>query len=119
MSHSASFLVIALPLRTKRRKKLNLFGYDKNFKIMTFVGFITSLVFGILYAPAFFILGEKYLGLGANIIFFLFLVSYILSTVLIHLAEKRVKNFGTKRMLFATLLMFAVFSFLYLFGFFL
>lgn len=103
-------------IKTKSKakdKKFNPLKYPNKVIFIALVGFLTSLVYGILYAPAFFILGEKTLGIAPNIIFLLLLMSYIVSTVFIHAAEKKAKNFGKKPVLVAATIFFAIFSFLY------
>ncbi len=69
-----------------------------------------------MYFPAFFILAERGLNLQANDIFILLLISYIISAILIHVVERRVKNFGKKQMMIIILILFALFSILYAFS---
>ena len=118
----AAFLILIIFFKEKnnsraeKKGKLNPLKYDKNFKFMALIGFVTSLVFGIMYAPAFFIFGEKYLGISASGIFLLFLTGYILSTIFIHIVEKKKSNFGTKRIMLTAMALYAFFSFIYLFS---
>jgi DHA1 family multidrug resistance protein-like MFS transporter len=115
-----AFLVFFLLYKEERIKvkheKSQTFRYSRRLNSIAVIGFLTSFVFGIMYFPAFFVLGEKYLGLGANAIFLLFLFGYIISAFIIHFAEKRTKNFGTRRIMVGTTIAFALFSFFYLFS---
>jgi len=117
-----AFLVFAVFYREEKSAKKKTMGkisplaYGRKFNTIAVVGFITALVFGLMYFPAFFILAERVLGLKANDLFVFLLISYIVSAALIHFVEKRKKNFGTKSIMIGILIFFALFSFLYAFS---
>jgi len=74
------------------------------------------LCFNIAYLPAFFILANKHLGIQTNTLFLLFLVAYILSTLLVHYTSKVTYSFGKIKILAAATFTTAVFGFLYAFA---
>ncbi len=111
-----AFLVFAAFFRespkTEKRAKFKA-RYSRKILPIALAGFLGSVTFGLVYSPAFFILGEKYLGVEANTIFLLLLASYIVSAVGIHIAEKKTKNLGKKNVAILAAVLFALFSFLY------
>lgn len=113
-----AFLIFSLFFKERKKTrirsaKFNPIKYSKRFKFIAATAFVLSFVFSMTYAPAFFILAERYLHISASTIFFLLMVSSLLAGLSIHLVEKKIKNFGRKDILFITSILIAIFTFGY------
>lgn len=96
-----AFLVFTLFFESdkiKRREKIKInfkpSKYSKKFKALVMTGFFQSLVYGIAYLPAFFILAEKVLEIETSFLFALFFVSYSLSTLLVYPSGRWIDKIG-------------------------
>jgi|GEM_PF-2214872 len=83
-------------IKKGKKTKFNPLNYPRRFKFVALSAFVISFTFSLTYAPAFFILAERYLGISAGDIFALLLISHVITFVAIQAVERRVKSFGRK-----------------------
>jgi MFS family permease len=95
------FFIFFKEKKTGRRKfkySLSPFKYPKIFNVLILIGFIQALTFNVAYFPGFFILAENYLMISPQMLFILFLISYLISSLFVYPSGKWIDRFGRKNM---------------------
>jgi MFS family permease len=101
--------------KIKKTFKLSIKNYPLRFKIITIIGFLIAVNFGMSYYPAFFQLAIK-LGITDSMLFILLFFDYIISSIFTWKSKDWIDKIGRKRTVVITTLGFSIFSVLYAFS---
>jgi MFS family permease len=100
--------------KIKKTFKLSVKNYPLRFKIITIIGFLIAVNFGMSYYPAFFQLARS-LGINESFLFILLFFDYIISSIFTWKSKDWTDRIGRKNMVVITTLGFSIFSVLYAF----
>lgn len=114
------FLVFTLVFKEPVKKikktfKLSIKDYPTKFKIITIIGFLIAVNFGMSYYPAFFQLARS-LGITESILFVLLFFDYIISSIFTWKSKDWIDKIGRTKTVVITTLGFSIFSMLYAFS---
>jgi MFS family permease len=101
--------------RIKMSFKISIKDYPVRFKIITIIGFLIAINFGMSYYPAFFQLAVQ-LGISDSLLFVLLFFDYIISSLLTWKSKNWIDRIGRKKTVAITTLGFSIFSVLYAFS---
>lgn len=102
--------------KIKKSFKISIKNYPTRFKIITIIGFLIAINFGMSYYPAFFQLAIQ-LGISDSLLFILLFFDYIISSILTWKSKDWIDRIGRKKTVIITTLGFSIFSMLYAFFF--
>ena len=101
--------------KVKKTFKLSVRNYPLNFKIITIIGFLIAINFGMSYYPAFFQLARS-LGITEGILFILLFFVYVTSSIFTWKSKDWIDIIGRKKMVVITTIGLSLFSMLYAFS---
>lgn len=101
--------------KIKKSFKISIKNYPTRFKIITIIGFLIAINFGMSYYPAFFQLAIQ-LGISDSLLFILLFFDYIISSILTWKSKDWIDRIGRKKTVIITTLGFSIFSMLYAFS---
>jgi len=109
-------LVFKEPVKNiKKTFKLSIKDYPTKFKIITIIGFLIAVNFGMSYYPAFFQLARS-LGITESALFALLFFDYIISSIFTWKSKDWIDKIGRTKTVVITTLGFSIFSMLYAFS---
>jgi MFS family permease len=114
------FLIFIFVFKEPRKKikktfKLSIKNYPLKFKIITIIGFLIAINFGMSYYPAFFQLARN-LGITEGFLFILLFFNYIISSIFTWKSKDWIDKIGRRKTVVITTLGFSIFSILYAFS---
>jgi MFS family permease len=101
--------------KIKKTFKLSIKDYPTKFKIITIIGFLIAINFGMSYYPAFFELARS-LGITEGALFALLFFDYIISSIFTWKSKDWIDKIGRTKTVVITTLGLSVFSMLYAFS---
>lgn len=101
--------------KIKKRFKISIKSYTLKFKIISIIGFLIAVNFGMSYYPAFFQLAIK-LGISESVLFILLFFDYIISSIFTWKSKDWTDKIGRTNMVILTTFLLSVFSILYAFS---
>jgi MFS family permease len=101
--------------KIKKTFKLSVKNYPLKFKIITIIGFLIAVNFGMSYYPAFFQLARS-LGITEGALFILLFFDYIISSIFTWKSKDWIDKIGRAKTVIITTLGFSIFSILYAFS---
>jgi len=101
--------------KIKKTFKLSVKNYPMRFKIITIIGFLIAINFGMSYYPAFFQLARS-LGITEGMLFILLFFDYIISSIFTWKSKDWIDRIGRRKIVVITTLGFSIFSILYAFS---
>ena len=111
------FIIIFKEPRRKIKKtfKLSIKSYPLRFKIITIIGFLIAVNFGMSYYPAFFQLARN-LGINEGFLFLLLFFDYIISSIFTWKSKDWTDRIGRRNMVIITTAGLTIFSVSYAFA---
>jgi len=111
------FIIIFKEPKKKFKKtfKFSIKNYPLRFKIITVIGFLIAINFGMSYYPAFFQLAVK-LGISDSLLFILLFFDYIISSIFTWKSKDWIDKIGRTKTVVITTLGLSIFSMLYAFS---
>jgi MFS family permease len=101
--------------KIKKTFKLSIKNYPLRFKIITIIGFLIAVNFGMSYYPAFFQLARS-LGITEGALFILLFFDYVISSIFTWKSKDWIDKIGRTKTVIITTLGFSIFSILYAFS---
>jgi MFS family permease len=101
--------------KIKKTFKLSVKNYPLRFKIITIIGFLIAVNFGMSYYPAFFQLARN-LGINEGMLFILLFFDYIISSIFTWKSKDWIDKIGRKNMVIIATIGLTVFSIFYAFA---
>jgi len=101
--------------KIKKRFKISIKNYTLKFKIISVIGFLIAVNFGMSYYPAFFQLARN-LGITEGALFILLFFDYIISSIFTWKSKDWTDKIGRTNMVILTTFLLSVFSILYAFS---